>query len=189
MTLQWECNNLSRASSRIVTGPAWTRNIRSKKLGLEAFHNRKNWAWLLVTSGAEGSRQKLSVWSARFVWMSKPSSHIWSSDFKHLQLEIIRCNKVYRRLGPQAIQICFDVCSIHQMLLWGQPGLSAGAILAPGEIKILIHETNWASCHTYSHRRNNLYDCNLNSPSFHSVLAIWAAKDVTQLMMVGANFA
>ena len=79
------------------------------------------------------------------------------------------CNNVdHRRLGPQAIQICFDVCSIHQMLLWGPgqgwPRLGAGAILAPGEIKILIHETNWASCHTRSHRRNNLSDCNLYFP-------------------------
>ena len=56
--------------------------------------------------------------------------------------------------------------------------LSRGrAILAPGEIKILIHETNWASCHTYSHRVTTFTTATF---TFLSSVAIWAAEEVTQ---------
>ena len=58
---------------------------------------------------------------------------------------------LYRRLGPQAIQICFDVCSIHQMLLWGQPEPGPGYLSSWGDKNFNTRDKLGQLSH-YSHR-------------------------------------
>ena len=91
---------------------------------------------------------------------------------------------LYRRLGPQAIQICFDVCSIHQMLLWGQPEPGPGYLSSWGDKNFNTRDKLGQLSHLQP-PRNNLYDCNLYFAQQCGHLSSGGGNTG----MVGANFA